>query len=342
MGGVRPIQLDDQRPEAEPVRTSTTVGGGSLAVDAAAWWFPAAAIAAFATLAWLLQSVLSFLITGRGGSPAVWRHTQVVTDAAEMERLREFVAAQCATQASKYRFGMELHDAWRVENSALDASFADFEAAHAAADKERNVRRLFHGSLKDNVHAIHYDGFRLPIHAGMFGKGVYFADCPLKSLQYAGLGFCCGGRRYMLVCDVELGHYDGGERRPDQPGPDARPPEEWRREAHRPAQLRLGHRAGGRGGCACQSLWCTMYSRLSLGTCSPSTRCARGRRQSCGPAWGGRTSRRLRRSGCRPPRPPPLRRCRRPVALLPATAAAEAAAAAAAGRVRRRGVPSGG
>ena len=56
--------------------------------------------------------------------------------------------------------------------------------------------------------AILADGFRLPSHAGMFGRGIYFADTPLKSLQYTGGTFGCvgGGRRYMLVCDVELGN----------------------------------------------------------------------------------------------------------------------------------------
>ena len=43
----------------------------------------------------------------------------------------------------------------------------------------------------------------------MFGKGLYFADCPLKSLQYSslplGLGFFGCGQRYMLLCAVELG-----------------------------------------------------------------------------------------------------------------------------------------
>ena len=33
----------------------------------------------------------------------------------------------------------------------------------------------------------------------MFGAGVYFADCPLKSLQYSRRGV-------MLACDVVLGH----------------------------------------------------------------------------------------------------------------------------------------
>jgi len=34
----------------------------------------------------------------------------------------------------------------------------------------------------------------------MFGKGVYFANCPLKSWQY------CFVPGLMLVCNVELGH----------------------------------------------------------------------------------------------------------------------------------------
>ena len=68
---------------------------------------------------------------------------------------------------------------------------------------------LFHGTSEDSARAVVAGGFRLPSSAGMFGRGLYFADCPLKSLQYAslplGLGACCG-ERYMLVCSVELGH----------------------------------------------------------------------------------------------------------------------------------------
>ena len=71
------------------------------------------------------------------------------------------------------------------------------------------MSRLFHGTGKDAARAILADGFRLPAHAGMFGRGIYFADTPLKSLQYTGgrLGCCVGGGgRFMLVCDVELGN----------------------------------------------------------------------------------------------------------------------------------------
>ena len=54
----------------------------------------------------------------------------------------------------------------------------------------------------EGVEGIPKTGFRLPAWHGMFGRGVYFADCPLKSLRYTGWGV---GRKYMLVCDVEMG-----------------------------------------------------------------------------------------------------------------------------------------
>lgn len=70
---------------------------------------------------------------------------------------------------------------------------------------------LFHGTTWESALAIVCDGFRLPKHPGMFGKGIYFADCPLKSYQYtrAGLGECTGclGRGgLILMCPVRLGN----------------------------------------------------------------------------------------------------------------------------------------
>jgi len=59
---------------------------------------------------------------------------------------------------------------------------------------------LFHGTALENALSIAQRGFQLPKHGGMFGKGIYFADCPLKSWQYVG----CPG--LMLACDVELGN----------------------------------------------------------------------------------------------------------------------------------------
>merc|ERR1712113_678199 len=45
------------------------------------------------------------------------------------------------------------------------------------------------------------DGFRLPSRAGMFGKGIYFADTPLKSWQYS----VNKKSRYLLIAEVALG-----------------------------------------------------------------------------------------------------------------------------------------
>merc|ERR1712176_1026463 len=63
-----------------------------------------------------------------------------------------------------------------------------------------NCQRLFHGTSLNAIRAITSNGFQLPWHHGMFGRGVYFAGTPQKSWQY-----CKGLRCYMLVCDVALG-----------------------------------------------------------------------------------------------------------------------------------------
>lgn len=81
--------------------------------------------------------------------------------------------------------------------------------------------QLFHGTSIDNARKIVTSGFKLPEKAGMFGRGVYFADCPLKSARFAPdhargsvkrlfeHGFS-GFRKKMigqlLLCDVYLGH----------------------------------------------------------------------------------------------------------------------------------------
>merc|ERR1712039_636255 len=72
----------------------------------------------------------------------------------------------------------------------------------------------------ENALQITLDGFKLPTNAGMFGRGVYFADCPLKSANFASDGtigslsrmFHDGLRNafskkngQLLLCDVYLG-----------------------------------------------------------------------------------------------------------------------------------------
>eukprot|EP00443_Scrippsiella_acuminata_P018211 CAMPEP_0115305320 /NCGR_PEP_ID=MMETSP0270-20121206/71960_1 /TAXON_ID=71861 /ORGANISM="Scrippsiella trochoidea, Strain CCMP3099" /LENGTH=230 /DNA_ID=CAMNT_0002723519 /DNA_START=45 /DNA_END=737 /DNA_ORIENTATION=+ len=80
--------------------------------------------------------------------------------------------------------------------------------------------QLFHGTSIGNALKICRSGFQLPRKAGMFGRGVYFADCPLKSANFApdsatasfqyfreyGLeGLWKKTRGQMLLCDVYLG-----------------------------------------------------------------------------------------------------------------------------------------
>merc|ERR1712056_10284 len=75
---------------------------------------------------------------------------------------------------------------------------------------------LFHGTSPESAHAILQNGFRLPAHAGMFGRGVYLAENPLKAGKYAGrqegqpwwnfVGDDASGDWFhMLLCDVYLG-----------------------------------------------------------------------------------------------------------------------------------------
>lgn len=81
--------------------------------------------------------------------------------------------------------------------------------------------KLFHGTAVENADKIVKNGFQVPhrhAHGGMFGKGIYFAGTPLKSMNYthkegkfsrfsgwlAGNSLSSGGLQ-MLLCDVYLG-----------------------------------------------------------------------------------------------------------------------------------------
>ena len=153
----------------------------------------------------LLQCLLSFVfVLGCGCGPAMWRRTRPLTDA-ELVELKATVATAVASQAHMYDFSMALHAAWELDCGEQRAAFDALRAEWAAQTppRESNVRQLFHGTRMENAHGIVTGGFRLPRHSGMFGKGLYFADTPLKSLQYTGISW---GWRYMLVCEVELGN----------------------------------------------------------------------------------------------------------------------------------------
>ena len=113
----------------------------------------------------------------------------------------EFEAAVKAYQA-KYRFGIRLISAYRVNNATLRDGFEDRRGILRNKGKSDAVSRLYHGTSEKAAKIIVQRGFMLPRRAGMFGKGIYFADTPLKSLQYTQQD----GRGVMLVCDVALGN----------------------------------------------------------------------------------------------------------------------------------------
>ena len=182
---------------------SMTVGGPvTVPLE---WWTLGLTIFVAATSIFLLQCLLSFVfVLGCGCGPAMWRRTRPLTDA-ELVELKATVATAVASQAHMYDFSMALHAAWELDCGEQRAAFDALRAEWAAQTppRESNVRQLFHGTRMENAHGIVTGGFRLPRHSGMFGKGLYFADTPLKSLQYTGISW---GWRYMLVCEVELGN----------------------------------------------------------------------------------------------------------------------------------------
>lgn len=117
----------------------------------------------------------------------------------ELENLRAFVDAQCRPHADRYGFALELRSAYRVHKPEMERRLEEFQSSLRTEGKPSNQQRMFHGTTASAARAILSTGFALPRRAGMFGKGIYFADCPLKSWQY------CRWYGPMLVCDVELG-----------------------------------------------------------------------------------------------------------------------------------------
>jgi len=89
---------------------------------------------------------------------------------------------------------LEVH---AVSNDAIEEGFLA-EVAEMQQTADPNIHQLYHGTSAIAAKEIVTHGFALPNHDGIFGKGIYFADNPLKSWQYSTTG-------YMLVCDVALG-----------------------------------------------------------------------------------------------------------------------------------------
>lgn len=58
---------------------------------------------------------------------------------------------------------------------------------------------LFHGTKKQNIIPILNNGFKLPLHGGMFGKGCYFANVSIKSQGYSD--------KYLFLANISLGKH---------------------------------------------------------------------------------------------------------------------------------------
>eukprot|EP00927_Polykrikos_kofoidii_P061883 TRINITY_DN56705_c0_g1_i1.p1 TRINITY_DN56705_c0_g1~~TRINITY_DN56705_c0_g1_i1.p1 ORF type:complete len:339 (+),score=34.95 TRINITY_DN56705_c0_g1_i1:193-1209(+) len=133
-------------------------------------------------------------------SPIFWASVGQETTGVELEQLRILFAERCEAWGHKYNFDLELVKAYRVKSPDLEDKFDAFRESLRERKKVSDCRTLFHGTSSENARRITSTGFSLPNRRGMFGKGVYFADCPLKSWQY------CPWPGAMLVCEVELGN----------------------------------------------------------------------------------------------------------------------------------------
>lgn len=99
--------------------------------------------------------------------------------------------------------------AYRVSNRPQEERFAEY------AGKKGNVRKLFHGTVNENIYSIIGNGLLLNPNARitgkMFGNGSYFAPKAGKSIGYTSLdgSYWANGRSrsaFLLVFDVAMGN----------------------------------------------------------------------------------------------------------------------------------------
>jgi len=118
------------------------------------------------------------------------------------EMLERF-SEDCGDERSKYWFDLKVERVFEVKNSKLESRFGLVQGK--LHGQSPNIQRLYHGTSGSNAQAIIAEGFKLPKHSGMFGKGVYLAKTPLKCWQYSTREECECSTHYVLVCNVALG-----------------------------------------------------------------------------------------------------------------------------------------
>lgn len=139
----------------------------------------------------------------------------VLPDSTLWRTIVAFVERRSRNSWTHYGYKVVVKKVWRIPSNATLKSMEQ-----KALDLGRPTP-LFHGTSVENAARIIKDGFQLPkkhSHGGMFGKGIYFAETPLKSVNYARkeslfsrtIGWFfgnpkSGGGLQMLLCDVHLG-----------------------------------------------------------------------------------------------------------------------------------------
>merc|ERR1712216_313197 len=125
-------------------------------------------------------------------------------DDGDVLQMLESFTEDCCNGENKYWFNLKVERVFEVNNPKLENEFCQVQTR--LRGQTPNIQRLYHGTSGGNAQAIISDGFKLPKHSGMFGKGVYLAKTPLKSWQYSTRDEYHEYRsHYMLVCDVALG-----------------------------------------------------------------------------------------------------------------------------------------
>jgi len=104
---------------------------------------------------------------------------EVFPDSPEWLEVQGLVEERSGPHLEHYHFSLEIVRLWRVCPGHLQRQHRQKSEALGAP------MLLFHGTSSDSVKGILRTGFLLPKRSGMFGRGIYFAECPLKSVQFA-------------------------------------------------------------------------------------------------------------------------------------------------------------
>eukprot|EP00931_Biecheleriopsis_adriatica_P102793 TRINITY_DN77722_c0_g1_i1.p1 TRINITY_DN77722_c0_g1~~TRINITY_DN77722_c0_g1_i1.p1 ORF type:complete len:456 (+),score=82.62 TRINITY_DN77722_c0_g1_i1:44-1411(+) len=158
-------------------------------------------------LVFMCTRIYMRLVLPQHTDPATWPYTlKVDNESEEFRSQADFFLASTVPWEHKYDFKLRVKNLYRIERP----STAEHRLPAAVAT---GSRRLFHGTQWEAAMGIVCDGFRLPSNAGMFGKGLYFADCPLKCWRYCfpskqmsiTLPRLTGRGGFVFMCWVDLG-----------------------------------------------------------------------------------------------------------------------------------------